>query len=310
MQLTKRAKGSRRTNSRSRGRSSQVQDAHRDVEQLVLGGLEQLVARVGLDDVQQSLAGMAGRRERGAVDHALDLAVEHGDLPRAHAVGGRGQQAEKAVLADHAAVRREPLDPDEVEIGAAMYRAASVGLGDGQQRQRLAGALADLERQAAEARGQGAVVGCAENAERRSLDPPQLRAVGAVLELVAAAAQQGEVAVAPIQARNASASARLLGRHRGRSSPHLLQRGLDPAPHRLPVLHRMADIAQHPAQVGLELRQHLGARLPIDLEQHEALAQPVADLLGRAEVDAACRPRRGAPPTPGGSPGGCSGRGG
>ena len=49
-----------------------------------------------------------------------------------------------------------------------MYRAASVGLGDGEQRQRLAGALADLERQAAEARGQGAVVGRAENAERRS----------------------------------------------------------------------------------------------------------------------------------------------
>ena len=56
---TNRPKGSRRTNSATRWRSCRPRMPMRDVEQLVLGDLEQLVARKALEDVRQRLAVMA-----------------------------------------------------------------------------------------------------------------------------------------------------------------------------------------------------------------------------------------------------------
>ena len=53
----------------------QVEDADRGVEQLVLVGLEQLVARKRVEDVQQSLAVVARRRQPGALDDPADLAA-------------------------------------------------------------------------------------------------------------------------------------------------------------------------------------------------------------------------------------------
>ena len=47
----------------------QVQDLLGDPEQLLLVGLEQLVARIGVEDVDQRLAGVAGRRQVRARDH-------------------------------------------------------------------------------------------------------------------------------------------------------------------------------------------------------------------------------------------------
>src|SRR6267154_1939388 len=54
----------------------QVQDADRDVVQLVLADLEQLVAREGVEDVQERLAVMAVRRQAGARDRALHLEAQ------------------------------------------------------------------------------------------------------------------------------------------------------------------------------------------------------------------------------------------
>src|SRR5258708_14379993 len=50
-----------------------AQDAETGVEQLVLGGLEQLVARVGLEDVLQRLAVAAVPREAADIDDAADF---------------------------------------------------------------------------------------------------------------------------------------------------------------------------------------------------------------------------------------------
>ncbi len=48
----------------------ELQNAHRDPEQLVLAHLEDFVARQGLEDLRQLLAGVAGPREAGALDDA------------------------------------------------------------------------------------------------------------------------------------------------------------------------------------------------------------------------------------------------
>ena len=51
----------------------QVEDADRRLEQLVFAALKQLVARQGVENVQQGLAVMAGRRQPGAGDDMAHL---------------------------------------------------------------------------------------------------------------------------------------------------------------------------------------------------------------------------------------------
>jgi hypothetical protein len=52
---------------------AQVEDPHGDLEQLVVRDLEQLVARVGLEDLEQRLLVVAAVREGGALEHRVDL---------------------------------------------------------------------------------------------------------------------------------------------------------------------------------------------------------------------------------------------
>ena len=77
---------------------AEVEDAERDLEQLVLGDLEQLVPRVRLEDLDHRLVVVAAGQEPGAVEHVLHLPPQQRDLPRARAVGGVGEEAEEAAL--------------------------------------------------------------------------------------------------------------------------------------------------------------------------------------------------------------------
>src|SRR6201998_3415810 len=54
-----------------------------DADQIRYTGLEQLVARIGLEDVEHLLAVVARRIEAEVLDDALDLAAQHRDLARA-----------------------------------------------------------------------------------------------------------------------------------------------------------------------------------------------------------------------------------
>ena len=54
----------------------ELQDREREMIERVLVDLEQLVARIGLEHVDQRLAGMARRIEAGAADDAVDLAAQ------------------------------------------------------------------------------------------------------------------------------------------------------------------------------------------------------------------------------------------
>ena len=66
---------------------AEVEDPHGHVEQLVRGDLEQLVARVGVEDLEQRLLVVAAVREAGALEDRGDPAAQDGDLGRARAVG-------------------------------------------------------------------------------------------------------------------------------------------------------------------------------------------------------------------------------
>ena len=74
-------------------------------------GLEELVARIGLEHVQHRLAVVACGVEAEVLDDALDLTAQHRDVARAAVIGGRGPQTEEAVLAVDASAASKVLTP-------------------------------------------------------------------------------------------------------------------------------------------------------------------------------------------------------
>jgi hypothetical protein len=107
---------------------AEVEDAERDLVELVLADLEQLVARVGLEDLDERLVVVAGGNEAAAVEDPLHLPAQHRDLPGAGAVGGRGVEAEEAPLPDDVALLVEPLHADVVQIARPVHRRPRVRL--------------------------------------------------------------------------------------------------------------------------------------------------------------------------------------
>jgi hypothetical protein len=141
------------------------EDAERGLVELVVGDLEQLVARIGLEDVVERLGQVPARGQAGALDDRLDLAAQHRRLRHPRAVRRRGQQAQEAVLADHLAAFVVALDADIVGVAGAVHRRAGVGLGHHQQRQGVARESARLRRQRGEARRRLLGRGLAQHAE-------------------------------------------------------------------------------------------------------------------------------------------------
>src|SRR5215213_3835728 len=92
----------------------EVEDAHRDLEELFLGNLEQLVARVGLEDLDEVLLVVAVQWEARALEDVPDLAAHQWNLQRARAVGREGVQTQETPLAGDFARRIELLDTDVV----------------------------------------------------------------------------------------------------------------------------------------------------------------------------------------------------
>jgi len=77
------------------------------------------------------------------LDDALDLAAQYRDVARAAEVGGRGPQANEAMLAIDAPGRVESLEADVVEQLTTVHGGGRVRLGQDQQL-RLAGARAHI----------------------------------------------------------------------------------------------------------------------------------------------------------------------
>ena len=109
----------------------QVLHGQRDRQQLVGADLQQLVARIGLEDLEQLLAGVAVERHPGAGDDLFHPPPHERHVEHAAGVGGRREQPDEAVLPG--AVLAREADGDQVQPGPAVHRRPGVGLGDGQQ---------------------------------------------------------------------------------------------------------------------------------------------------------------------------------
>ena len=85
---------------------AEMQDARHCAQQVVFGGLEQFVARVIRENIDQRLLGVTARRQMRARDDIRGLPAQQRDFGRIGAVRGRGEQAEETVLAAHSHRRR------------------------------------------------------------------------------------------------------------------------------------------------------------------------------------------------------------
>ena len=112
---------------------SRVHNLRDDRQQLGNRGLEELVARVSLQDVEQGLAVMAAQVEASSVQERLRLLTQERDPSDRLGVGRRAEQAQEASLAIYIAVFVETFDSHVVQVHRAMHGGAGVCLGEHQE---------------------------------------------------------------------------------------------------------------------------------------------------------------------------------
>ncbi len=246
----------------------EVEHRGHDGLELVRRGLEQLVARVGLQDLEQIASVVAVRGETGPLQHLLDLAPDHRHPAHGLGVGGGREQSEEAPLTDDVAVRVELLDADVVQVRGPVHGRPAVRLGQHQQVV-LARLGAGVGGQPLEGRADRVVLAAgvvrvgAQDAEAGAGDGGQ-RVV--VAQLVLAVAEEGEVVVGEPAQQLAGLLDLLLGHVGGDGllGQRLGQRGGGPA-HLAPVLDGLADVGQDAQQIGGDLLEVLAVGLAVDL---------------------------------------------
>ena len=124
----------------------ELEDRRSESAKRLLVDLEQLVARILLEHVCQRLAGMAVRIEAEPLLDRGELLAQIRNAARRARIGGRGEQADDAHLADQPAHGIEALDADVVEIDPPVYQRAHIGLRH-DQRLRLLEEGHDLRRE-------------------------------------------------------------------------------------------------------------------------------------------------------------------
>ncbi len=258
----------------------EVQHPQGHRQQLVLGDLEQLVARPSLQDVAQALAAVAFGILAGFAEHVLDLAADHRHLVGGRLVGLGGEQAHEADLARGLAVGAVPAHPDIVHIAATVDLGAQVRLGHHQGRAQQQ-VVADLGRQdrrlAASAQHRQGLV--AQHAQAAlGLVQRLLGGVTAVWRagiFVDPGPEEHEVvAFQPVEEGQAL-GALGLGNGHGRGA-QFVDRAMDQRLHGAEVVDRHLDIGQGVANSGDQgLFAVLAHRGQIDLD-HRAAAGPIA----------------------------------
>ena len=246
----------------------QLQDAEGDVEKIILGNLEQLIPGVGLEDVEKRLAIVAGRVEAGARHRTVQLLPEQRDTAWADVIGVGGEQADEAVFADDPALGVEGLDADGVHMDRPVHRRFAVGLGDQEQR-RLADQLARVGRQGGRGarRMEDGEPPVPEDPQTRVLDDGAHHQLVAAGEFVGAIAEEGEMVIIDPEQEFPGLLGVLLG-DAGRRLLHLVQDVADLVPHRLPVLDRDANTAEHALDIVAGFLHLPGGEMPVDLDVH------------------------------------------
>ena len=112
---------------------AKLQDRHRVAVEVLRADLQQLVARIALEDRGERLAAVARRQQSGAGDDVGEFAPQERHLHRVLRIRGVRVQAEEARLADHLARRVEMLDADIVEVAGSVHRGARIRLREHQQ---------------------------------------------------------------------------------------------------------------------------------------------------------------------------------
>ena len=174
---------------------SQGQDAQGGVVQGVIGHLEQVVARVGFENVMQRLGQMTARRQPGAAGDGLGLAAQQRDVGHARAVGRRGEQADETVLADDLARGVVAFHTDVVGIAGPVHGRSGVGLGHHHQRRRSPCERSRLGRQRLETVRQARRIVFTQQPQAGAGHGPQGILPVVDDQVVLAVAQQGQVVV-------------------------------------------------------------------------------------------------------------------
>ena len=262
---------------------AELQDAVGDLVQVVGRDLEQLVARVGLEDVGERLAEVARGRQARALGHVPHLAAQQRNLRNARAVGGRREEAEEAMLADHFTAGSVALHADVVDVARAMDRGTCVRLRHQQQRRRRLRQRARLRRQGHEARRFGGAAGrFAQHAKAGAWNDLQREVAIRTDEVVLPVSQQQQVILRqPLE--EVAVLADLLARQRWRLAVDLADHRAQLRHHRLPVDDGGAHVAEHALDALRELRAGHGVGEPVDLDVHEGLARGVRLLFPREQ---------------------------
>ncbi len=250
--------------------------------EVVRADLQQLVARIALEDRGERLAAMAGGQKGGALDDIGDLPAQQRHLPRILGVYRVRIEAEEARLSDDLALGAEALYAYVIEVSGAVHRGARVRLGEHQELLHPRPA-ARFRRQRGEAR-RARLAALAQDAEPAAGDDAQHILAVHRLERIVPAAEEGEVVVQ--EPGEEGAPFFELGlRHRAARLVKPLEGLRHARLHRSPVLHRSAHVGQHACETRLELGQLRRIALAVDLDMHEGLEASLGGLARRGDGD-------------------------
>ncbi|MCY1495959.1 hypothetical protein D9M68_298730 [compost metagenome] len=243
-----------------------LHDGHRDGQEVIHRGLEQVVARQHLQYLGQVLAQVGLGVEAGAALDLGHLAADVGDANDAFGVHGRGVEAHEAALLDHLALGIQFADRHEIRVGRTVHAARLGGLGEGQQhRPAQVGQGLRLDMQVRLLQPGAAQPG---NAQQGLLVVDQVTAAVLFGHGEFLIAEEGEVVVQqPLHEHLDLGQLFLVDLELGLVQPG--QQFLGLGLHRLEVGDRDADVAQH-FQQGLLQGLHgaiVGAA--VDLQEHQ-----------------------------------------
>ena len=259
----------------------QLEDRDGVAVQVIDLGLQQLVPRVAVQDVDEHLRLVAVPRVGGAVQHGADLAPDDRDIEQRLLGHAPRVQPEEASLTKRRAVCIEPPDADIVEIASALHGRPGVGLGQVEQTGPEVLPPPNVGRQRRERVRHHLPAGVPQDAQPRPRNRLQHLFARPRHHLVLAVAEEREVIIGEPPQELRRLLPVVVGDRRGVDIEALGDRVRTLA-HRGLVLVRRADVAEHPDQVAGELLQHGRVGLSVDLDVVEGL--PAGGLPGRRVV--------------------------
>ena len=251
----------------------EMEDALGRLDQLLRRDLEQLVARIGLEDVEHRLGVVAAGGEAGLLQDLADLVTQERDIERVAVVRGRGEEADDAPLPGDLARRAEAAHAHIVHVDGPVHRGVRVRLGDDEELL-AAGEGGRLARQCGLVPRHRFLGDLAQHAETRIGHDMEVVLAALRGQFVIAHAQEREVVVPhPLEERLALGDL-LLGQRR-RALAQVPDQLVDAPAHGLPVLDRVPDVGQHGLDIPADGVERGGGRALADLDMEDGFGDAV-----------------------------------